>query len=454
MVIRFPASVNRRKPAVPRFAAALALAAAILRAGGAGAQAVDAAENQTPSAAPTSGAAQDAGASGSKGWMRFFDPSTAPFLPIPEIDSDPNSGTTVGLIPTVLVTDEHDEIRKIIAPAVDYNHYFGVGAHVSIYSFMTDETQWALTAGAKQRVESNFDLEYTAGRLRDTPLSVTASLVYDRSGTPRFYGIGNDSPEYDVSNYTLNQKFVQTTVGWNLSRALQIAYTLRLRDVQVQPGTLSGVPSTANLYPALFGVGTVHENLSRVEIIYDTRDDVTIPTSGGQYVVYGGVAASDGVLESSLYSVTGADARQIWSVSPGNIIAAHAALRYMPGVTDVPFWSLSNIGGDRSVLAEAQPLRGFGVGRYYDRNSFSSSLEYRKRVLALDAVSTHINIEVTPFVDVGEVFAHSRESPVAHLHKVGGLGFRAVASPFVVGYVDVGYGSEGVAVFTGINYPF
>jgi putative acetyltransferase len=33
-----------------------------------------------------------------------------------------------------------------------------------------------------------------------------------------------------------------------------------------------------------------------------------------------------------------------------------------------------------------------------------------------------------------------------HIHKVGGLGFRGIASPFVVGYVDVGYGSEGAAV--------
>jgi hypothetical protein len=37
---------------------------------------------------------------------------------------------------------------------------------------------------------------------------------------------------------------------------------------------------------------------------------------------------------------------------------------------------------------------------------------------------------------------------------VGGIGFRGVARPFVVGYVDIGYGSEGVAVFTGLNYPF
>jgi len=31
---------------------------------------------------------------------------------------------------------------------------------------------------------------------------------------------------------------------------------------------------------------------------------------------------------------------------------------------------------------------------------------------------------------------------------------RAVANPFVVGYVDVGYGHERLAVFSGINYPF
>jgi len=421
-------------------ALAAAIALALAAAGCASAQSAD--------SAPAAATAPP------QGLARWFNPATAPFIPIPEIDVDPNSGTTVGVIPTILVTDEHQEIRKIIAPVVDYNRSFGVGAGASIYSFLSDETQWSVIAGARQRVESQFDFEYLTGRLHDTPLTFTGSLVYDRTGTDRFYGIGNNSPAYDVTNYTLNQKFVQTTVGWNLTHVWQIAYTLRLRDVQVQPGTLVGIPTIESVYGAILGVGTVHENLSRVEVIYDTRDDVTVPTRGGKYVVYGGVAASDGVLESSLYSATGVDARQVWSPSPGNIIAAHMALRYMPGVTDVPFWSLSNIGGDRSVIAENQPLRGFGLGRFYSRNLFSSSVEYRKRVLSVDAVSTHVNIELTPFVDVGEVFAHSRESPVTHLHKVGGLGFRGVASPFVVGYLDIGYGSDGTAVFTGINYPF
>jgi hypothetical protein len=171
-------------------------------------------------------------------------------------------------------------------------------------------------------------------------------------------------------------------------------------------------------------------------------------------VVYGGIAAGHGIWNNSLYSVAGADVRQLWSIADGNILAAHAALRYTPASRDTPFWALSSLGGDESILGESQPLRGFGTGRFYDRNSFSASVEYRRRVIGIDAVSTHINVEVTPFLDVGEVFGHSRESPIGRLHRVAGIGFRGVANPFVVGYVDIGYGSEGIAAFTGINYPF
>ena len=75
-------------------------------------------------------------------------------------------------------------------------------------------------------------------------------------------------------------------------------------------------------------------------------------------------------------------------------------------------------------------------------------------MISFDAAATHIDVEFTPFVDVGRVFAQTGTFPVTHLHKVGGVGFRGVARPFVVGYVDIGYGGEGVAAFTGINYPF
>jgi hypothetical protein len=99
-------------------------------------------------------------------------------------------------------------------------------------------------------------------------------------------------------------------------------------------------------------------------------------------------------------------------------------------------------------------LRGFGEGRFTDRNSFSLTAELRQRVLSIAIFNTHVELELAPFVDLGKVFDHPGTSPLSHLHPVFGLGFRGIAKPIVVAYVDAGYGQEGAAVFTGINYPF
>ena len=101
-----------------------------------------------------------------------------------------------------------------------------------------------------------------------------------------------------------------------------------------------------------------------------------------------------------------------------------------------------------------QPLRGYGTGRFYDRNAVVANIELRQTVLSLNTLSTHILVQVTPFFDTGRVFHNGTTSPFSHLHNVFGVGFRGIAPPSVVGYVDIGDGSEGIAVFTGINYPF
>ena len=56
--------------------------------------------------------------------------------------------------------------------------------------------------------------------------------------------------------------------------------------------------------------------------------------------------------------------------------------------------------------------------------------------------------------ELRRVFHALDTSPFSHLHPIGGLGFRGIAEPFVVGYVDVGYRSEGATVFSGIEYSF
>jgi len=386
------------------------------------------------------------------GLARWLNPSTAPFIPVPEIGTDPNGGTTLGLLPIWLRTDDQHEIDRILAPDILHNTYFGYGMHARIYAYPSDDEQWSAVAGIKERVERELDLEFQRGRARRDRWSFVASLISDRDGTPRYFGLGNHTQESDETNYTAQQQQLRLRAGYNLSRIWQVAYTLRARWVDVLPGTLPDIPSIDQRFgPQILGTG--REFLHRISLIYDTRDDLTIPRHGMQWVAYTGVAFNTPVNEG-LYKDAGIDGRAFWPVFHDTVLAAHVALRYMLTDHNAPFWALSTLGGDRSDIGGEQPLRGFGAGRYTDRDAYSTTVELRRRVFSFDAVSTHVDIEISPFVDAGRVFADSGTFPLSHIHTVGGVGFRGIARPFVVGYVDVGYGSEGTAVFTGINYPF
>jgi outer membrane protein assembly factor BamA len=388
------------------------------------------------------------------GLGRWFNPSTAPFIPIPEVGTDPNSGTTVGLIPAWLQTDEDQDIRRIIAPDVLHNTYFGYGMHGRVYAYPSADEQWSVTGGIKERVERSFIAQLQRGLQRERRWSINTTLLYDRDGTPRFFGIGNNSAYSSQTNFTDQQALLQAQVGLNLNHAWQLQYTARLRVVDVLPGTLPGIPSIETRFPGITGLGTSTAMPERLAIAYDTRDDLTVPRSGAEWVTYAGVASRGGLLNDSLYSETGVDGRGFWPLAPDTVLAAHTALRYLPSADRLPFWALSCIGGESTEIGGTQPLRGYGAGRFCDRNSFSASAELRQRVLSMHVISTHVEVELTPFVDVGRVFEGMGTWPLTQLHKIGGIGFRGLARPFVVGYVDVGYGNEGAAVFTGLNYPF
>jgi outer membrane protein assembly factor BamA len=405
-----------------------------------------------PPAAPDASGTQPSAPAGAL--TRWFNPSTAPFIPVPLIGSDPNSGTTLGILPVWIKTDDDHEIRRIIAPDVLHNPYFGYGVDGRVYAYSSKDEQWSIDAGIKERVERGVDAEYQIGRLRDQRWSMNYSLIYDRSGTPRFYGFGNESPMFHQTNYTDTQELAQVQIGLNLTHNWQILYTGRMRYVDVTPGTLSGIASIQTRFGGLLGIGTTNMVLNRLSIIYDSRDDLVVPSRGMEWIVYGGGAARHGLLNESMYSEAGLDGRNFWPVAEQTVVAAHVALRYLPTTHEVPFWAYSSLGGGESQAGGEQPLRGYGEGRFYDRNSFSATVELRRTVMSIDAVSTRVDVEFAPFVDLGRVFSRTGTDPLEQLHHVFGVGFRGIARPFVVGKVDVGYGSEGVAIFTGLNYPF
>src|ERR1700677_624082 len=147
--------------------------------------------------------------------INWLNPTTWPVLPVPLTAVDPNSGVTLGIIPTMLVTNSSNEITEIIAPDIVHNPYFGWGADGRILAFPSEDTQWSIVGGAEERVESNLDLEYQTGLLRDSPFSLSLESLYDRSGTERFYGIGNNAIQINQTVYIDQQIGAYSTLGWN-----------------------------------------------------------------------------------------------------------------------------------------------------------------------------------------------------------------------------------------------
>ncbi|HEX4597914.1 MAG TPA: BamA/TamA family outer membrane protein [Burkholderiaceae bacterium] len=410
----------------------------------------------------TRATAEDAGAKdsgtnasgGGSSWVqRWLDPSTAPFIPVPEVDVSPVGGVTLGLIPVWLTVDGNDEIRRIIAPDIIHSQYFGWGARGRILAYPSKDSQWSIVGGGKQQVEREFDAMYVDGLTRADLWTWTVHANFDRSGTPRFYGLGNNSPLSAQTNYVDNQGHVETSIGWNINPQWQASYLLRWGFVQIGQAVLPALPSIETRFPQLPGLDREEDMHQRLALTYDTRDSTSIPRNGERITAIAGYSNSD-LWGSVSYSFVGAEANVYRTVEPWLTVAAHAALRYMPSNDHAPFWALSSVGGDQSVTGERQPLRAFAQDRFIDRDSFAAGAELRTRVTQFKAYSTTVSVELAPFIDLGKVFARNSENPLLHLHNGGGMGFRAVASPFIVGYLDVGFGPEGPAVFTGINYPF
>jgi outer membrane protein assembly factor BamA len=336
---------------------------------------------------------------------------------------------------------------------VIHNQYFGWGSRLRVFGYPSADEEWMVVGGGKQRVEREFDGRFAAGETRSGELSWSIEAIYDRSGTPRFFGIGNYSVRSDETSYINNQGLIDVFAGRNFTQNIQLAYEARVRYVEVLPGTLKGLPAIGSLYPAVEGLGAEHVVQQTALVTYDTRDSPIMPRSGARYIIYDGFVSR--ALGSTVsYTYFGAEARRYFPLGRDVTLAWHAAARYMPSAGDAPFWAMSSLGGDRSITNEREPLRGYGFDRYIDRNLFATGAELRVRVAGFNAFRTHVSLELAPFVDAGKVFPTMGASPFTHMHVAGGLGVRGVASPFVVGYVDIGFARSKPAVFSGLNYPF
>jgi len=388
-------------------------------------------------------------------WPAALNPHNWPFdlFPVPEVATNPNGGITYGVLLAFLFKDKQNQISSILAPDVNNDTKLGFGGTVRYFAYPSADRQWYALAGAQEKIARIVDLNYATGRSRESWYSLEGRLYFERDPTDRFYGFGNDSQQSGESNYTTEQVYVRGKLGWNITKAFQLALVARPRYVRIDEGAFTNIPQTIVVYPNAKGVGGGSEIYGEMRATYDTRDSVDIPRDGSLAVLYGGTAQR-ALFSSFSYNRFGLDAHHYWTLTPRLTFAAHGYLQYMPSGNEAPFWSRGRLGGDPSFIYDQQPLRGFGAGRFNDNNLSVANFELRTRVFELTIMNTPGILELAPFFEAGRVFHEMSGDPFEALHPVGGIGFRGIAQPFVVGFVDVGWGGYGSAVFAGINYPF
>jgi hypothetical protein len=385
----------------------------------------------------------------------IWHPSQWPFslFPVPEIATDPNSGTTIGILPVFLFNDSNGEIKNIVAPDVAFNTILGATGNFRYLAYPSSDTQYYLMGGGSQNIARRVDLYYATGRDRDKWWSFEGRFFFEKDPTERFYGLGNNSAQGAETNYTTEQVYFRGTLGLNITHEFQVAITEQPWYVRIQHGALDNLPFIGTSFPGLKGLDGGSEVMTKVVASYDTRDSVDIPTSGGLYRAFYGVA-DRAFLSSNSFNQAGFELRQYIHVNSRITLAGHIYSQYTPAGIETPFWAMARLGGEESDLFGQQTLRGYGAGRFIDNNLTDLNIEVRTRVYERTVMGTHGILELAPFIDAGKVFEYANQNPIDQMHPVGGLGFRAIAQPFVVGYVDVGWGGEGPAFFSGINYPF
>ena len=372
------------------------------------------------------------------------------FIPIPEIILDPNEGTTLGVLPVVLFTNEKDEIRYMLAPDFSYNRTREFFPRFRLFSYPTPTRRWSLIAGKSTTKDERYIANFTERSLWEGRAYVVAGLLHERDSTRRFFGLGNSSNEARESNYTDNDTVAEASRGLWLMPHVALGYDMRIRRHSIEHGQVTSLPFIEKEHPEIRGRGDAPAVYwsHRVSLTYDSRDSIDIPARGALATAY--TEAADRTLGSATSFVKlGAAWRDFVPVHirrMRGVLALRALLNYVSGSRDTPFWEQSSLG--------ERDLRAFGTDRFIDFNRSAASVEFRVPVYSRRLFGVNPELELAPFFDAGEVFHRIDDSPVSDLHVAYGMGFRFVVRPQVVAYVDIGFGFEGSAVFSGVSYPF
>jgi outer membrane protein assembly factor BamA len=366
-------------------------------------------------------------------------------VPLPIFTTDPNERQTYGAL-LAIIDAQQGAFRSLLVPYFTYNPLLGVAGSVHYERFFDHETKFDLDVSQSTRNQAFYRLRYSDPSWLDPRYLVHGFVLYENDRTARFFGIGARSRERDESNYTLRQVGGELTVGRRLRSELIASLTERLRHVRIRRGAVDSLPFVKEVFADVPGEDGAFVWAHRLSLRYDSRDSHIVPRRGryGQLFVE---VADEAIGSQASFVRYGLEGQWLWPHVGERLVAAVRGLVERVDGADLPFFELSELGGDET-------LRGFGDNRFLDAGRVLVNAEERIRVLHITYGEVRTDIELAVFADIGRVFKSFRDLGSGKIQTVVGGGVRFLAASQIVAKIDVGVGSEGMAIFTGLDYPF
>lgn len=368
------------------------------------------------------------------------------YFPVPAVSTSKNDGSEGGFILPILVTDDAGDLTHLIAPLFVVNSIVGARGSINLFRYWPGGRQLRVVGMFTQEIERRLEFEYTDPAFSQGLFTLDFGASFFKNATNRFFGIGQDSPEDDETNYTAREVRAHWSFGVYLNPVTRLTFRQRFREVRVQRGA-TDLPFTAEAFPDVEGIGGTSLLGQRLSFRYDTRDNLVTPTTG---ILTRGLAAVNLNLRKSglpVYFRYGLEYRQLFPSPTKRIIFVVRGLLQATFGEEIPFYELSSLGGENT-------LRGYGQDRFLDNHMVAFNVEQRIHLMRLHIFNVDAEFSVAPFVDMGKVFPSFDTKLLADYEVTPGVGFRGLVRPNVVGRVDVGFSREGSAVFAGLDFPF
>ncbi len=370
----------------------------------------------------------------------------------PATGSSKNTGESIGLGVSMMDVTREGIMTGMFDVSVFHNEYAGTTGTFDLIScpcaYFNYHLRGEFSADRNRQVHLHVENMNLGARNR---FGIEFQVDAFQDPRYRFYGLGGDTQEEAGSNYAHEEFGGFVDVYWLPVEHFRFSLGAKVRSVDVKRGAkrLAGilpqtiaVPAFADV-PGIRGATVVGE---RLNIVYDARNQEFTP-SAGTYAKF--TAEFDQVTSDaapvSRYGRFALDLRKYYSTVDQKYTLLLRNVWTFTTSRRIPFFDQATLGG-------AQSLRGFDVGRFYGQHAVFASAELRMQVLHMFVLGSPMDVEMSPFIDVGQVFDSDGFDGEFNVNP--GVSLRMLNRPNIGFILNVAGGQDGALVSGGLSLPF